>query len=402
MKILHWDEMFHPAFGYQINVLSKYQALQGHEVVIYTSDRIKDHPTFKSFGNDVDIERLDKEYMDKYGIRIIRLPIWGHYSGRVIYRHGYLKKIKQENPDVLFVHTHDTFAGISITWHYKKLGIPMILDNHMLRMASRNKLKELHRLFFRSFVSPYIIKHNLIVIRTQNDDYVNACYGLPQRLTPYLSFGTDTILFHPDSEQRKTFRQVNGISDDAFVIVYTGKLDAAKDGLLLAQAVNKRFDSKKEIVVIIVGNTPTDDYGKRVEKTFESSHNRIIRVPTQNYTDLPRFYQSADLCLFAKQCSLSFFDAQACGLPVVFEDNNINIDRSSYGNGWVFKSGSIDDFRNKIEIAINMDDADYKIMKNNAIDYIRKNFDYRIIATEYTDLMHKEMERQRREEFNEY
>ena len=39
---------------------------------------------------------------------------------------------------------------------------------------------------------------------------------------------------------------------------------------------------------------------------------------------------------------------QACGLPVVFENNNINIDRASHHNGMTFLAGDVDDFRKKI------------------------------------------------------
>ena len=36
MRILHVDETFHPAFGYQCNPLAKFQRMQGHEVIILT------------------------------------------------------------------------------------------------------------------------------------------------------------------------------------------------------------------------------------------------------------------------------------------------------------------------------------------------------------------------------
>lgn len=31
MRIVHLDQMFHPDFGDQINILPKYQVKQGHE-----------------------------------------------------------------------------------------------------------------------------------------------------------------------------------------------------------------------------------------------------------------------------------------------------------------------------------------------------------------------------------
>ena len=387
MKILHWDEMFHPSFGYQINVLTRFQVAQGHDVTVFTSDKIEEHPTFKTFGNSANIAELDDKFTQKYGVKIVRLPIKGHYSGRVLYQKGYLDKIKNFNPDILFVHTHDTFAGINITMHYKKLSIPMVLDNHMLKMASKNKLKYLHRAFFKSVVTPVIVKNNIKVIRTQDDDYVNECYGIPKKQTPYLSFGTDTMLFKPDAKSRKKIRKENDISDNAFVVVYTGKLDEAKGGKFLAEAIKEKFNTNKEVVFLVVGNTRDDEYGHSVEQCFGESENRVIRFKTQNYEDLPPFYQGADLCLFAKQCSLSFFDAQACGLPVVFEANNINIERGSHGNGWVFEPGDINDFREKISTAINLRDSEYDVIRKKCREYIMNNFDYQLIAKEYTDLM---------------
>jgi len=61
--------------------------------------------------------------------------------------------------------------------------------------------------------------------------------------------------------------------------------------------------------VLVVGNSPDSEYGNLVEDTFRRSENRVIRFPTQKYTELPRFYQVADLAVFPKQCSLSFYDA---------------------------------------------------------------------------------------------
>lgn len=38
MKIVHVEDFFHPDAGYQINILPKYMAKMGHEVVVITSE----------------------------------------------------------------------------------------------------------------------------------------------------------------------------------------------------------------------------------------------------------------------------------------------------------------------------------------------------------------------------
>jgi glycosyltransferase involved in cell wall biosynthesis len=392
IKILHWDEMFHPSFGYQINVLPKFQARQGHEVVIVTSEDIKNHPTFLGFGNKENIEQEDKLYSKKYGIKIIRLPIHRVVSGRVIYKKGYLERIKALKPDVIMCHTNDTLSAIRIARKHKSLNIPVVFDNHMLEMASRNPLSGLFRFYFRLFVAPIIKKNKWVVIRTQDDNYVNRCLGIPESQTPFISFGSDTTLFHPDRNVRNDFRKRHDLKQNDFVIVYTGKLDEAKGGMLLAQAFKEKFKTAKNIVLVVVGNT-NGEYGQKVDQMFAKCKNRVLRFPTQKYVDLAKFYQAADLLVFPKQCSLSFYDAQACGLPVISEDNNINIARLQHDNGFNFKADDIDDFRNKIISSIEMDELDFKQVGKNAYEFVNSNYNYKDIAQQYTDILIKEVKK---------
>lgn len=392
MKILHWDEMFHPSFGYQINVLAKFQAKQGHEVVIVSSDNIENHPTFSSFGNKENIKYEDELYSGRYGVKIIRLPIHRVVSGRVIYKRGYIKKIKELNPDVIMCHTNDTLSSIRIAQKYKSINIPIVFDNHMLEMASRNPFSKLFRLYFKKCVTPIIKNNKWVVIRTQDDNYVNKCLGIPESQTPFISFGSDTTLFHPDCRVRDEFRQIHNIKQNDFVVVYTGKLDEAKGGILLAKAFEKKFMTDRNIVLLVVGNS-NGVYGQSVEKLFLKSENRIIRFPTQKYIDLAQFYQASDLSIFPKQCSLSFYDVQACGLPVVSEDNNINKDRLQYDNGVNFNAGNVEDFKEKILKIIKMSEIEYKQMSQNAYEFVKDNYDYEIVADKYTRLLMYEYNR---------
>jgi len=392
MRILHWDEMFHPTFGYQINVLPKYQVKQGHEVIILTSEKIEKHPTFSKFGNNIDIANEDKKYTEKYGVRIIRLPIHKVISGRVIYKKGFIKKIKELSPDVLMCHTNDTLSSIRITQKYKSLGIPIVFDNHMLEMASKNPLNKLFRIYFKNFVTPIIIKNNLTVIRTQDDNYVNKHLGIPSHLTPFISFGSDTTLFHPDLEEKRILRTELNIDDDEFVVIYTGKLTESKGGKLLANAFLEKFGAENKVTLVVVSNS-NGEYEKEVDEIFAKSKNRILRFPTQNYFDLPKFYKLADLSVFPKQCSLSFFDAQATGLPVIAEDNNVNIERLSHNNGFVYETDNIESFKEAILKVIRMSNKEYKIISRNSFRFVKKNYDYSDIASKYTSLLHQEVKK---------
>lgn len=106
----------------------------------------------------------------------------------------------------------------------------MMFDSHMLSMASDNKFVKAYEFVYRLIFTNIIKRKQYDVIRTQDDNYVNEHLGIPIEQTPFISFGTDTMLFAPSKEIRETFRRKNKIDENEFVVVYTGKLTEAKGG----------------------------------------------------------------------------------------------------------------------------------------------------------------------------
>lgn len=391
MKILHIDETFHPAYGYQANPLAKFQQKQGNDVYIATPTKEYLYPVYKDFGDDGSgLEEQDKQYMESTGVRIIRVPAKGYIMGRLNYGKEIFEVVEQVKPDVLFVHCVETLTAMRFLW--KRPHYPMMFDSHMLSMASHNRLAKAYEFVYRNVFSRIIKNNRYYVIRTQDDDYVNTHLGIPEELTPFISFGTDTILFSPSDEVRRKFREENGIAQDEFVVVYTGKLIENKGGKLLAETFRNRFSVP--VTLLCVGKPLDDEYGKEVQKIFDESENRIIMFPTQNYLNLAQFYQAADLSVFPKQCSMSFYDAQACGLPVLSENNNINVDRCGQQNGDNFVAGSIEDFRMKIIKFATMSKREMSLYKQNSRAFVEAGYDYADIAKQYTEYLKKSIDRQ--------
>ena len=386
MNIVHIEDFFHPDAGYQINILPKYMVKQGHTVTILTSEMEKIPPFLTSFFGRDHIEERDRAYEEAYGVKIVRLPLRRFVSGRAIFAPGLLDAIRTCSPDIVYVHGNDTFTGMWATWNRKKLGCPLVLDSHMLEMASTNPLRKAFRVFYRTFVTPIIRREKLTVIRTQDDTYVERCLGIPLAQAPWVSYGSDTMLFHPDSERKQTFRRENGIAEDAFVMVYAGKLDESKGGKLLADLTCVPLRTDREVVWLVVGNA-TGDYGREVEETFAKSPYRVLRFPTQKYADLAPFFQAADLAVFPRQCSLSFYDVQACGLPVLSEDNNINVDRCSHENGWNFKAGDAADSHAVLERVVNLPGEAFAAASANAAAFIKAEYDYEEKARAYERIL---------------
>ena len=392
VKIVHVDETFHPSYGYHTNPLAKFQRMQGHEVIIVSVDKKWMHPVYKAFGDSgatLDIE--DEKYERNTGVRIKRVAAKGYIMKRLIYDRAVFDVVDNENPDIVYVHCVETLTAMRFMLHRGLY--PMLFDSHMLSMASVNKFAKIYEYVYR-LIFARIIKHERFdVIRTQNDRYVMEHLGIPEEQAPFVSFGTDTELFKPSDIEQMKFREKHGISRDSFVIVYTGKLTPAKGAELLADAFLRRFKCAREIVLLLVGNFPEGEYGNSIKRSFENSPNRIIYFPAQAYQELAQFYQAADLSIFPKQCSLSFYDAQACGLPVLSEDNNVNVDRCSHGNGMNFFSGNIDDFRAKIEFMANMPEEEYLAMREAATRFVYEGYSYTKIADEYNIHINRAIER---------
>lgn len=391
MKILHVDETFHPSYGYQVNPLARYQRRQGHDVTIMTVDKEHLYGVYKDFGDDGStVLSADMEYTKMSGVDIIRIPTKGYFMNRAVYSKKLFKKIDEINPDVIFVHCVETITGMRFLLKKKKY--PLMFDSHMLSMATTNRFAKIYETFYKLIFTRIIKKKGYYVIRTQDDDYVNSHLAVPKELTPFISFGTDTMLYNPSDEVRQEFRKKHEINENDFVVVYTGKLTPGKGGKLLAEAFLEPFNTDKNVVLTIVGNTPDTEYGKEVDAILKKAAVRVLHFPTQKYTDLPQFYQMADLSIFPKQCSLSFYDAQASGLPVLSEDNNINVDRCSHGNGSNFLSGNIESFRHELEKYMNMPSEELKEMRDKAVKFIQEGYDYDIIAKQYTDYLSKSIQ----------
>lgn len=390
MKIVYIDDFFHPDAGYHINLLSKYWSLFGNEVIIFTAEAEKTPEDLKSFFDYSGIEKKDRDFETKNKVKIERVPIWGVVSGRAVYKKTIFRKIRQYNPDIVYCNGNDSLIGMQLILKSRRANYGLVLDSHMLKIASKNKFRNVYYHLYQRLITPIILKRKIPVIRTQDDDFIEECLGIPLSLSPLISFGSDTLNFHPDNNVRKQFRHENGISQDAFVVVYAGKLNSAKGVELLRDALLEPFNTNREIVFVIVGTV--DSSIDNAESYFDNSQIKMVRFPTQCYTDLPKFYQASDIAIFPRQCSLSFFDVQACGLPVVFEDNQLNKTRALNGNALLFKQGDVTDFRRKVCEYANMDAIALEDVKNNAINYIKENYDYRDKALEYLPILESQLQ----------
>lgn len=389
MKILHVDDTFHPNFGYQCNPLAKFQCKAGNEVYIITPEAKYIDSIYHSFGEYGEhLDEDDARYERETGVKILRVKAKGYIMGRLVYvKKALMEAIDSVNPDVVFVHCIETLTAMYLMRKLRHR-YPMAFDSHMLSMASQNKLAKIYEIAYRTLFTSVIKKEKYMVIKTQDDDYIHKHLGVPTELSSFISFGTDVLLFNVDNEAKRKFLMENELPEDTFVITSTGKLTEAKGGMLFAESLKKAFSGNRTVAVVMVADF-SGEYEKKVKALLDKSENKIFYYPVQQYTQLPYFYQIADVVVFPKQCSMSFYDAQSCGCPVISEKVHVNEERNSHGNGLCFESGSVEDFRKKIQTLIDMPKTNYERMRENSREFVEKNYSYEYIAAQYTDIMSK-------------
>ncbi len=392
MKILMIEDFFHPQAGYQLNVLAPYLVKFGHEVTIFCGemDKFPDYLTV-FFGKD-NITEKDQKFTEDTCVNIVRIPVRKYVSGRAIFDEVIYKKVKEYNPDVIYAHGNDSYNGMQFLLKQKEFSCPVLSDSHMVAQASNNKFASLYRKIYKTFVTPVIKKNKNIIIRTVNDNFIIDNYGIPEEQAPVVGFGSDTRKFHPDLKKRAEMRKMLGISEEEIVIVYAGKLDEYKGGLFLANSIQKKFEIPNiKLRFLLIGNV-SGDKAEETKELLSKTENDLLMYPTQIYSDLPKWFQVADMAIFPKQCSLTYYDVLACGLPVLVEDNPIGTQRAKECKAtFTFKSSNMDDFRFKIvDIANTIDsqkNTNEEKLGNIALHYILDNYNYENQAKKYEDII---------------
>ena len=101
MNILHVADYVMPELGYQEFILPKWNATQGHEVHIITSDRYTPVPDYENTWQHILGPRHIGESTETIeNVLIHRLPVKLEFKRR-IWLSGLFMKIKQIDPDII-------------------------------------------------------------------------------------------------------------------------------------------------------------------------------------------------------------------------------------------------------------------------------------------------------------
>lgn len=380
MKILHvcLTGGYTEGFTYQENYLSKYHALDGHDVTILTTEYCWNHNKWRK------CKEID--YWNKDNVHIIRLP----YKVKLPYKinsyvgkfQGLDKLLNNIKPNLIFIHNLQ-FRDIKLINSYKKAhkNTRILADSHTdFSNSARNWLSKyiLYKFYWKKYAT--IANHcveKFYGVLPARVDFLRNIYKLPANKCELLVMGADDeeVKNASKKERLEETRRKFGYTTDDFVIVTGGKIDIwKKQTLLLMQAIKKINNDKLKLLIF----GPVSD---NIKNEFNSlvDAKQIIHIDWANSTQSYEYFAIANLVVFPGRHSVYWEQAAGQGKPLIckYWEGTTHIDLG--GNVIFLMEDSVEEMVCQIKKVIN-DKEKFKLMEKIAFEKGMQTFSYKKIS----------------------
>jgi glycosyltransferase involved in cell wall biosynthesis len=380
MKVLHIEDRFHPGMGYQINFFARYHH-PDHSFSILCSDSSR---LWTASDDRHDLQSADKQFAEDFAVSVYRLPsLLDRRTRQNLWLKGLIRAIRKLDPDILYVHTLESYSSIRILLSRKVLSrYAVFFDTHTLLNQFRPGLKfSMFKYFFKQVASRRIQAYGAKVFATvpENKMILEREYGISTDHILYTPIGTDLSMFRFDDKARKAGRQKEHIPEKGTLLLYTGKMNFRKNPHLILEAVDlieERID--QPLYIYFVGAADAGYKDQYLEREFKQENIHFKLIPAVAVSELYAWYSTADFAVFPDENTLSALDAQACRLPVIMAADMTNAERLSRG-GMTYTSGDLEDLSHKIMDMISDPEKRSSLGKEGET-YVRSTYDYRKIV----------------------
>lgn len=349
MRIVLVSEWFSERMGYIENCLPKALAALGHEVHVLTSNAqtYATSPLYEdTYGSFLGPPFVACGVRALDGYTLHRLPLV-RWRGRLGIR-GLLGALFRLRPDVV-----QTLDMVSLATYQAALakilvGFRLFTANHVhasvfpLAAEQRPGMWRSLRTFGALTVPGRLIAlatTKCYAVSVDAAEIAIRYLGMPARKVTIAALGVDTDVFtHADDDakcaERDARRAALGFAEEEIVCVYSGRLSADKDPLVLARAVSRLIAEGERYRGLFIGEGPQ-------KEAIRVLHGCVVH-PFVPYFDLAPLYRAADVGVWPRQESTSMLDASACGLPLVISDRVRATERIS-GSGITYGEGDARD-----------------------------------------------------------
>lgn len=312
--------------------------------VFYTWSQSKEKVYDEKFGQEI---KWDIPLLEAYDYTFVKNrsknPGSGSFKG--VINPTLIKEIKNWNPDSILVfgwNHHSHFKAM----RYFKGKIPVYFRGDSTLLDEVSGIKTFLRRNWLKYVYRFI--DYAFYVGTNNKQYFLK-HGLKKNQLIFAPHAIDNERFYDKSgkysEKAIHWRQELGLSEKDIVFLFVGKFESKKDPLLLIKAANQLPQHK----FLFVGNGELEKEMKNI-----ASEN-VFFLPFQNQSLMPVIYRIGDIFVLPSKgpqetWGLAINEAMACAKPVlVSEKVGCAVDLIEKNkNGFIFKSGSLNDLIEKI------------------------------------------------------
>ena len=312
MNIFIISSTFHPTIGgaesYAL-MISQQLAKLNHKVFVIT-DKVDGQKNIDHLGQNSKVLRLHNY---RNNINAKDKILWEEMQ------FGLFSELEElalkEAPDVVITNSLDTSIlgkNMSLT-----MGIPWIAVFH--EHAPENDA------FGNSKIQiAYQFLHPDVII-AGSKFYLNRAEKFNKSGTNILIYhGIDTETFSYNPEAKKEIQKKYGISEDALILVSSGRLKARKGFLYVLDMMKELVASNIDVFLIICGtlNSASKEYYLEMQQKIQDlkiSDSVSIEVNASHF-EIPTFLSAADIVIQAsleEGLGLAVLEAMACSRPVV-------------------------------------------------------------------------------------
>ncbi|MGL6056929.1 MAG: glycosyltransferase family 4 protein [Culicoidibacterales bacterium] len=317
MKVVHFClSPFNDNWGYQDNLLTKYQSKLGHDIVIFTTN---------TKHSENGIEEIDEsEYYLDDGVKIVRKK--NKFGNSFLLKEFKYYKVKQfleaEEPDVIMIHgLVTTITGQVVKYIEKKnVNCKLILDNHLddtIFPLNKTIQARLFVMFFKYYNKLYQKKYDRVYgVTPWRVDFARDVFDIKKEKLGLLLMGADDekINFDQYDEIRLAIRKKYNIFDTDFVFVTGGKLERNKK---IIETIKSFSRLKCKNVKLLVFGTIHKDVKEEFDVLLQMDK-RIIYIGFIKSDEMYDYFFASDCAVFAGQHSVIWEQAVAAGIPVIF------------------------------------------------------------------------------------
>jgi glycosyltransferase involved in cell wall biosynthesis len=376
LKILHICQYYNEGWGYQENLLPRYQKKLGHDVVVITSDR---RPFYV---NDKNPRVVGTGTFYDNGVRIERISIKWEFKNRFVVFRDLMDVLEKEKPDYIFHHGLTSPSLITAAKYKRRhLNVFLAADSHSDFANSGNLF--LSRKIYHGILWKEIIKRHLnfidriFAVAPWCIEFEKSVHAIPENKLSLLPLGCDTENSHFDEKSRVEIREKYHISSDDFLVVTAGKIDALKRTNLLVKAV--KHIKLEKLKLMIIGTIDKHYFAGLNE--LVNSDPRIIFTGWVKRNELYKYFSAADIGIWPGGQSAIWQEAISCSLPIIIKHWPYVEYIVENGNGLVLYSDDYREIKQYIEILANSPEVLEKMRKETYL-FSQNYLSYSKIAEE--------------------